>query len=159
MSTPYLLEINDAYSYEFVTDQSIRYLIYFRNVSYLFEEFPYIHSFIYEFNIEVLDGDPDVSIEDLRVSLTILEAFARFFSAVENVAVYVCDSLDDRQVARNRKFNIWFFRLSDGSIIKKNGSILVGDTIIYNSILVHKDNVERDEIIQAFEVLNGRLDK
>jgi hypothetical protein len=114
---------------------------------------------VYEFNIEVLDGDPDVSMEDPRIALTVLQAFSRFFSAIENVAVYVCDSSDQRQVARNRKFDIWFFRHSDGSIIKQNGSILAGEQIIYNSILVHRDNIERDSILAAFAKLNGELGK
>lgn len=52
------------------------------------------------FNIDVLNGNPDFTISDERIGLTILEVFNHFFSTRQNVAVYVCDSLDDRQLAR-----------------------------------------------------------
>ncbi|CAN5379851.1 hypothetical protein BH20BAC1_BH20BAC1_14170 [soil metagenome] len=71
----------------------------------------------------------------------------------KNVAVYVCDSLDERQ---KRKFDFWFWKYNDGSIIKEDGIAVVNDMEILNSLLVHKENPHCTKIIFAFKELNSR---
>jgi hypothetical protein len=98
--SPYPLQENKEYSSEFVTDQKIKYAIYFLDYSYLFERYPLIAQGIYAFNIDVIEGNSGTSIEDERIAITILKVFTAFFAKIQNVAVYVCDSMDSRQVAR-----------------------------------------------------------
>jgi hypothetical protein len=67
LSSPYLLQENSNYSYEFVTDQGIRYVIYFLDYSYMFADYPEIADNIFMFNIDVMDGNADESIADERI--------------------------------------------------------------------------------------------
>lgn len=157
MSSPYKLQENDEYTYEFVTDNGIRYKIYFLDYSYMFADFQKIVSPFYTFNIDVISGDPDITAGDERIALTVLYVFNLFFATIENVAVYVCDSLDERHLARKRKFDLWFWAFNDGLLIKEDGLAVVDGTEIYNSIILHKENKQLIDIIFAFKELNERV--
>lgn len=156
MSSPYPLQENDEYSYEFVTDQGIRYLIFFIDYSVLFDDWPEIAPYVYMFNIDVMEGDPDKGAIDERIGVTILKVFNAFFTRVRNVAVYICDSTDDRHLARKRKFDYWFWKFNNGSLLKEDGMAVVDGHIIYNAMLLHKENDHLAEIILAYKSLNER---
>lgn len=156
MLSPYLLQENDEHSYEFLTEQEIRYSIYFLDYSFMFSDYPAFAENVFSFNIDVLDGDTDGSITDDRIGVTILEVFKLFFTKLENVTVYVCDSIDDRQLARKRKFDLWFWKYNDGSLLKEDGIALIEGVEINNSLLLHKDNKRLTEIILAYKELNER---
>jgi hypothetical protein len=156
LSSPYILLENDAYSYEFVTDQGIRYAIYFLDYGYMFSDYPNIAENIFTFNIDVISGKPDDSSADERIGVTIFEVFKVFFSKIENVAVYVCDTLDERHLARKRKFDLWFWKFNDGSLLKEDGIAVIEGTPIYNSLLVHKSNKHWPAIVLAYNELNER---
>ncbi len=94
--------------------------------------------------------------EDERIGLTVVEVFKVFFMRRKNVAVYVCDSLDERHLARKRKFDFWFWKYNDGSIVKEDGIAVVDDMEILNSLLIHKENPHCTKIIFAFKELNSR---
>jgi Family of unknown function (DUF6169) len=114
LPSPYILQENDAYSYEFASDQGIRYSIYFLDYGYMFSDYPKISENIFMFNIDVVSGKPDESIAVDRIGVTIVEVFKIFFSKIENVAVYVCDTLDERHLARKR------------SLISGSGNLMMG---------------------------------
>ena len=156
MLSPYLLLENDEYSYEFLTEQGVRYSIYFLDYSFMFSDYAAIAQHVFSFNIDVLDGNADSSITDDRIGITILEVFKLFFTKLENVVVYVCDSIDDRQLARKRKFDLWFWKYNDGSLLKEDGIALIEGVEIYNSLLLHKANKRLTEIILAYKELNER---
>jgi hypothetical protein len=132
LSSPYVLQENDAYSYEFITDLGITYSIYFLDYSYMFEEYPSIAKNVFTFNIDVISGAPDEAIGDERIGSTVFHVFKVFFEKIENVAVYVCDTLDERHLARKRKFDLWFWKFNDGSILKEDGIAVIEGTPIYN---------------------------
>jgi hypothetical protein len=75
---------------------------------------------------------------------------------MENVAIYVCDTADERHLARKRKFDYWFWKYNDGSIIKEDGVAVVEEVEILNSLLVHRNNPRLMQIILAFKDLNAR---
>ena len=125
MLSPYLLLENDEYSYEFLTEQGISYSIYFLDYSYMFSDYPAIAENVFSFNIDVLDVVADNSVTDDRIGVTILEVFKLFFTKIENMVVYVCDSIDDRQLARKRKFDLWFWKYNDWSLLKEDGIALI----------------------------------
>ncbi len=156
MLNPYPLQEADNFSYQFITDTGITYHVYFLDYSYMFAGYPALGRKIYSFNIDVSEGDTDISGSDERTGLTIVEVFRIFFSQVENVTVYVCDSSDERHIARKRKFDFWFWKYSDGSIIKEDGVAIVEDMEILNSLLIHRNNPDCAEIIFAFKDLNAR---
>ncbi|WP_315821967.1 DUF6169 family protein [Paraflavitalea speifideaquila] len=137
-----------------MTEQGIGYAVYFLDGNYIFDSYPHLKGQVYLFNIDVLEGNADSSIEDPRVASTVFAIIEAVFADRENVVVYVCDSVDDRQLARRRKFNIWFFRANDGSLLKEDAIVAMGgDSFIYSSLLVHKDNIRASEIVQAFKEL------
>ena len=103
-----------------------------------------------------MDGNTDSSITDDRIGITILEVFKLFFTKLENIVVYVCDSIDNRQLARKRKFDLWFWKYNDGSLLKEDGIALIEGVEIYNSLLLHKANKRLTEIILAYKELNER---
>lgn len=158
MLSPYLLRENDAYSYEFVIDTGIRYKVYFLDYSFMFQEYTNIHSPIYSFNIDATEGDPDTVPGDERIGSTIAYIMDLFFATIDNVAVYVCDSLDDRQYARKRKFDLWFHTYNNGSLMKEDGVALVDGVEILNAILLHKQHQQLQAILDAFRVLNQQAD-
>ncbi|HPN58037.1 MAG TPA: DUF6169 family protein [Chitinophagaceae bacterium] len=156
MLSPYPLQVNDEYSFEFITETGIRYKIYFLDYSYLFNDYTHITCPVYSFNIDAIEGNPDLSPGDDRVGATVSVVMNLFFSQVDNVGVYVCDTLDDRQQARKRKFDSWFYAFNDGSLIKEDGLAIVEGTEIYNALLLHKNNSQLTEIILAYKELNER---
>jgi Family of unknown function (DUF6169) len=159
LQNPYLLKENDDYSYEFLTDQSIKYLVYFMDYNYMFYQFPALAENIYTINIDVIEGDIEETIKDERIGQTIIEIFKLFFANVKNAAVYICDSNDDRQYARKRKFDSWFNKYNNGSILKEDGIAVLEDIEILNSILVSKNNPQLIEIIIAFKAINKTADQ
>jgi uncharacterized protein DUF6169 len=156
LSSPYPFQENDAYSYEFTTDQGIKYAIYFLDYSYMFSEYPSIAEHVFMFNIDAISGVPDETISDDRIGYTVFQVFKIFFEKVDNVAVYVCDTLDERHLARKRKFDLWYWKFNDGSLLKEDGIAVIEGTPIYNSLLVHKSNKHWPEIILAYSELNER---
>jgi hypothetical protein len=154
--SPYPLKEHDEYSFEFVTDRGIRYTVYFLDYSSMFADYPGIGYQIFTFNIDVLTGNPNETSSDERIGLTILEVFNSFFQKSQNVAVYVCDSLDDRQRSRKRKFDRWFWKYNDGSLLKEDDIAVIEGTEIYNSLILHKQNEFLNEIIIAYKELNQK---
>ncbi len=156
MLKPYQLIEADDLSYIFTTSQHVQYHIFFLDYSYIFADYPQIAGNIYSFNIYVLEGDSNTAFSDERIGLTIVEIFKIFFRRIENVGVYVCDMADDRHIARKRKFDLWFWKYNDGSIIKEDGIAMAGNMEILNSLLVHNNNPHLSELIFAFKDLNAR---
>jgi dihydroxyacetone kinase DhaKLM complex PTS-EIIA-like component DhaM len=122
----------------------------------MFADYTHITCPLYSFNIDAIEGDPDATTGDDRVGATVSEIMNVFFSKKNNVAVYVCDSLDERQYARKRKFDLWFYSYNDGTLIKEDGLAIVEGAEIYNAMLLHKQNEQLTEVILAFKELNER---
>jgi hypothetical protein len=73
--------------------------------------FPYLPSDIlmYEFLIKVIDlGDNPTPPFDARFEVTIVEIMKLFFANNLNSLIYICETLDNRQHSRFRKFDLWF---------------------------------------------------
>jgi hypothetical protein len=156
LSKPYPLKEHDEYSFEFITDHGVHYVVYFLDYSAMFADYPDIASQVYMFNIDVISGDPDSVGHDENIGLTVLEVFKVFFTNLQNVAVYVCDSVDDRQLARKRKFDLWFWKYNDGTMMKEDDIAVIEGVEIYNSMILHKGNTKLAEIIIAYKELNEK---
>lgn len=147
MLSPYLLQEADNFSYQFTTAAGINYNVYFLDYSYMFDAYPELSGNVYSFNIDVAEGNWDMAVSDERIGVTVVEVFRVFFRKKENVTVYVCDSSDERHLSRKRKFDFWFWKYNDGSIIKEDGVAIVEDTEVLNSMLLHRNNTHCAEII------------
>ena len=69
--------------------------------------------------------------------------------------MYVCDTSDGRELLRKRKFDGWFRKYDDGTIIKVDGHISIPNFTLYNAILIHKDNPKKNRFIEVFNDLNN----
>ncbi len=156
MLSPYQLQEIDNDSFEFLTDSGIKYKVYFLDYSYIFSDYPAITCPVYSFNIEAIEGNPDTSPGDERVGLTVSKILNFFFNKINNVAVYVCETLDERQSARKRKFDSWFFRYGNKELLKEDCVAVVEDLEIFNSMILHKNNPELLQLILAYKELNER---
>lgn len=155
MLLPYQLNETDKFSYQFTTDRGVSYHIYFLDYSYMFDDYPAIAKHIYTFNIDVIETDIAL-LTDERIGITVVEVIRSFFENANNVAIYICDSIDNRQLARKRKFDLWFWKYNDGSLIKEDEIAFIEGTEIYNTLLLQKSNEYFGEILLAFKALNAR---
>ncbi len=120
----------------------------------MFYQYPSLAENIYTINIDVLEGDIDGTIEDDRIGVTVIEIFKLFFANIENAVIYICDSSDNRQYARKRKFDVWFNKYNNGNLLKENGIAVIEGTKILNTILVSSLHPKANEIITAFKTIN-----
>jgi hypothetical protein len=118
----------------------------------MFSDYENITCPVYSFNIDVILGES--SVQDERIKYTVSYIITQFFKDVDNVAVYVCDSLDGKSLLRKRKFDMWFSNNSDKSIIKINCDGVISGVKFYSAILIHKENFQLNDIIIAFKELN-----
>jgi hypothetical protein len=81
-----------------------------------------------------------------------------FFKDLDNVAIYTCDSLDDRQVGRRRKFDLWFYLYNTGDWIKEDGIQFIEGVEMYTSMIISKENFQLSDLIVAFKELHERED-
>ena len=141
-------------SYLFTTQQGVVYEIKFKDFFYFFDvNAPYSH-FTYEFVIEVLDKTENIKIiSDSRIPPTIVAIFDDFYARYsETVVIYICDSSDSKQMARQRKFSSWFIRFNKEHFFKVDAFLSDAiDEIIPISIVVRRDNPYKYQILQDFE--------
>ena len=157
MRNPYQLQESED-GYIFTTDYGLTYLIYFIDYSFTFSDYPKIVCPVYTFNIEVKDGDHTATPEDPRIGDTVADMLELFFKDLDNVAIYTCDSLDDRQVGRRRKFDLWFYLYNTGDWIKEDGIQFIEGVEMYTSMIISKENFQLSDLIVAFKELHERED-
>ena len=74
-----------------------------------------------------------------------------FFEQNPNILLYVCETGDDKQAARNRLFARWFRETEQATKYYFNNVEIDADGIEnYAAIIVQKSNPELDEIIYKF---------
>ncbi len=156
MLSHYPLFEKDELSYEFVTDSGVNYRIYFLDYGCILNNYLTQTNIIYSFNIDVVGNINKLGATDERIGLTIAFILKLFFEKIENVIIYVCDSIDDRQLARKRKFDFWFWKYCDETIIKEDGIAVIESVQILNTLLVNKNNPQLTEIIRSFKELNKK---
>jgi Family of unknown function (DUF6169) len=143
--------INNIHS--FVTDNKISYEIKFKESNYVFiEKFNFPYS-AFEFVIDLVYLPVGIKPTlDPKIPFTIAAIFVDFFKKNnENIVIYICDSSDNRQNSRRRKFNQWLQLFKEIDIVTAETEIIDKDgTIYYNTIIVKADNSRRNDIVTAF---------
>jgi hypothetical protein len=136
--------------FTFQTDNSVIYSVELTDGSYYFLDLPKEIS-VFELNIKVLNAvDGIVKPLDKRIEATIVNILSLFFEDNSNSLIYVCSNLDNRQKARNRKFDSWFNRNETVLIEKYDVDFTFQDIQILASILVHAQNIHKDELVRMF---------
>jgi hypothetical protein len=154
----YRIEKKDFNIYLFDTDNQISYLIYFKPTPYILgdENLVYADN-IFEFIIQLASqNDQDIKVPyDSIVGDTIAFIVKDFFNQNnELITIYVCDSSDNRQLVRAKKFNDWFYKYYDGTLSKLDEKILdKNGTLFPFSLIIRSDNPYKGEILDKFSDL------
>lgn len=146
-------------SFEFETSEGIAYCAYFFDYGFLFTAYPEFSTDIYSFNLEVTKGSAEHTVPDETIGRTVVAIFREFFDFKKNAVVYICIGGDQRHLARKRKFDIWYWKYNDGTILREDGVAVIADSQIYNSLLLHADNDHVAGIISTFRTLNERAEE
>lgn len=151
----------DPNIYLFETSHQIGYAIKFKPTGYIFEEYIwayYCFEYIIEIRYNLTNTTPPL---DHSLSLTIASIFNDFFRDKEKVVTYICDTADGKELARFRKFNIWFNKFNTDFFLKVDKSFYDSKQHItyYNSLIIRQDNPYKEEIIEAFEDLIGGFEE
>ncbi|MGV3461705.1 MAG: DUF6169 family protein [Flavobacterium sp.] len=162
MTYPFLFigGVNNSYTFE--TDNAIAYEIKFKPSPYLFSgnEFSeLIFEFVIDIAINESGKNPPL---DYLVSETIAEIFKEFFNNYsKNVCIYICDSSNNRQDIRRKKFDQWFYKYQNDSFIKVDEILVDSNKNRYPiSMIILKRNPYIKQIISAFiELSEGESDK
>jgi hypothetical protein len=147
--------------YTFTTSVGCMYECYFYDFSSAFYLYPNLAPKVFGFNLELKYSPPEIETipPDQRIAVTVTNIIKTFLIEKENVVVYICDNSDRREYARFHKFYQWFKLYNDGSIVQLRGTIRAGNTNILNALLVHIDNPQLNDFIEAFEIITGIFTK
>jgi hypothetical protein len=140
-------------SYVFETSIGIVYEIKFKPSPYLLAETEEISKLIFEFVIEVAINETGKNPPlDNAVSNTIAAIFKEFFDHNSyNICIYICDSSDNKQDIRRKKFDQWFYKYQNESFIKVDEILVDSQQNRYPiSMIILKKNPYIKEIISAF---------
>jgi Family of unknown function (DUF6169) len=147
---------NNAYS--FLTTNRDSYRITFKPTPYLFNENSIYSHQTFEFSIILAENPTGINPPiDNKIPFTIASIFSDFFENSDiTVAIYICDSSDGRQLARQRKFDNWYSFYSN-VFIKIDGKFKESDgTIIPVSLIIKENNPFRTQIFDEFlNVVHG----
>lgn len=138
----------------FRTKNDIFYKVYFKPSPYLFKNESLIYANdLYEFVIDAFAlNSKDKIVFDINVSTTIADIINLFYTEkAKTICIYICDSHDNRQLIRQRKFSDWFYKYSPPGIFKTDYTIVdsLGNSFP-TSIIINKDNPYFNEIIEKF---------
>jgi Family of unknown function (DUF6169) len=150
----------DDICYTFQTAHDFHYEVYFVHSSYYFPENIHFNQNVFELVIKLLDSERTLkTVRDANIPPTIASIFVDFFKDHEKVVVFSCDSSDNKQAARHRKFDDCFLKFNDDSFDKLNG--IIEDTTYhvqyFMSMILRRDNPFKNEIVNAFEELTVSL--
>lgn len=142
--SPYELTQVNELTFRFVTDQHILYTVGFFKDTIFMDEGAY-HFFIDNNEHEHGSYDPKI----LEVVTVIVE---EFFSQEPTVMLYICDSADKRQAARDRLYHLWFYDYA-----RSHEMTLFSDSVTfmkvnyYAGILMRHDHPLHDMILAYYQ--------
>ncbi|WP_028663778.1 DUF6169 family protein [Runella zeae] len=141
--SPYPIVENPDGTYSFLSDYGIHYSIALFDASFHFNNISIPQGNIVEFSF---GADKELPI-DPKVTDTILQFLFDFF---QNVLLYVCESVDRKQLPRKRVFDRWFLKYSHKDLEKYDFSFSLDDVIITGAVIIDVKNTERDVLLNAF---------
>lgn len=100
---------------------------------------------------------------DAKIGQTVAEIVKSFFKNGENVLVYICDTSDRLQAARNRKFKMWFHQYTDMKEFEfVSERMNVGDDDYFTAMILKSSHPSIASVVdsfhQYFHDLRGKLD-
>ncbi len=141
---PYKVIEENPLDYSFVNRDGINYHLYFTPISSIYPDLLNTYSFSIE-----REGTTPHPI-DLRIAATVVDVLRRFFEAIENAMIMVCDSTDGKQHKRRNLFDRWFRYYNDGTLTTISAEVGEGDYELLLSIYFKKNNPNKQQLIKAF---------
>ena len=140
---PYRVSI-DGKQFVFETQYGLHYEIRF------FEEEPIGECETWQFSFA--KADDTSTPEDPYVRFTLFAVIDEFFAENDNVLLYICDTSDSREAARNRLFIRWFKQSAqpDRFTIRSASAIIEGQGF-YAAIIVENKNPLLTNITADFD--------
>jgi hypothetical protein len=150
-------------TYNFTTKNSTEYKIAF----IVDETFSAISGLeinnIYQIIIEKVSDE--IEKFDGLVAETIKNIIKVFFENSENAMIYICNDFDKKAISRFNAFERWYWNSDMTNYISKIDNVIKCNLpdnqiqIIYTSLLFHKDNTNKETIIEIYntieEILNN----
>lgn len=144
--SPYPIVENPDGTYSFLSDYGINYSIALFDASFHFNNIVIPDGNIVEFSF---GADKELPI-DKKVTDTVLQFLSDFFQNSQNVLLYVCESIDRKQLPRKRIFDKWFLKYGHTDLEKYDFSFSLDDIIITGAVIIDAKNTEREVLLNAF---------
>lgn len=140
---PYKVE-TDGKQFSFVTRHGLHYEIRF------FEEQPIGGCETWQFSFAKAEDTP--AAEDPYVRFTLFAVIDEFFTENDNVMLYICDTSDSREAARNRLFIRWFKQSAEpGRFTIRTANATIEGQGFYAAIIVENRNPLLTDITADFD--------
>lgn len=148
--SPYKIGSDQSGSFSFVTDKQQLY-----HVAFIEDKLFYEHG-IYQYCLETeMHTGADSHVYEVVVAL-----IEEFFKSSAKGLLYVCDSEDRRQAARNRLFNRWFNSYAEkDKYLLLQREVQYEDMLQYVSLIVRKDHPEVQSITDAFDRVLSNIEE
>lgn len=143
---PYKFYQTKENTYFFDTSQGIKYLISFYTINNFFPDYP---GYVFEFSFS---PENKRAKNDKRISITIINILKQILEKPENAIVFIYESSDNKQFARQKLFEKWFNYFGDG-FQKYDAEIMIDDNITYyNSLITSTQNPFKTQLINAYSL-------
>ena len=153
----YYFEGGQNNSYFFETNKGVVYRITFKPTPYLFgKEKTKLSESIFEFSV-LIEFNPNEKLpaNDLKIGLTTAAIFSDFYlKKGDAITIYICESSDNKEAIRKRKFDIWFSKYNDIRFFKIDKILIDNKKKRFPISLIMTDsNPYRNEIMDLFSKL------
>jgi len=141
--SPYKLEQTGDTTFMFETKHGVVYSVGFMQDVSFFSEGVY-QFYLINLSGKTIGGDDDIS-ETVKV---IIE---EFFAQEEVVMLYICDTADGRQAARDRLFRAWFYSFEESKSYTLYTEGMTIDKVRYlSSVLLRRDHPMLIQVLNKF---------
>lgn len=144
--------------YIFSTNHNVEYRLTFTDSDYLLNGTVGEGVISNIFSLSIENTNNLFAPNDDYVKETIICILEFFFRNIENSIIYLCDTSDNRELARFRKFNYWFDNKEFSDAFEKLSSIIEIDeeTSHYTTMIYHKQNPFSETLkLSYFEVIDS----
>ena len=140
---PYVVKIISGDELQFTTDFGVEYRVCFM------EDYSIWTENAYQFLI--INSSHKPSPNDMKLKGTIMTLIEAFFISNPHILLYICETGDDKQAARNRLFVRWFNDSSrKDEFYMQDVTISVEGVDNFAALIVQRNNSEFDSIVAEF---------
>lgn len=133
----------DELTVDFKTDYCVEYRITFMDDYSIWE------SGAYQFVI--INKNRKSSLHDEKLRRTLFSIIEEFFTENPSILLYICDTGDGKQAARNRLFVQWFSSYEgSGNLYFQDVDIESDGIINYAALIVERSNPNIESIVETF---------